>query len=194
MSRATIVLAEDDPSVLQAVGDSLQDAGYAVLRAASGREALLKLSAGVDLLITDLWMPGIDGLALLARAKADFPLTEVVLITGNATVPSAVAAMKAGAFDYLTKPFTPPDLLDAVERAVVLSRNETLQTSDLPQSVVQGPTGSAGQLIIPIGMPMDEIERRVIFETLRHTQGDKTLAARLLGIASRTIYRRLERG
>jgi len=118
MRRATILLAEDDPSVLQAIGDSLQDAGYAVLRAASGREALVKASDRVDVLITDLWMPGIDGLALLTQCKQEHPLMEVIMITGNATVPSAIQAMKAGAFDYLTKPFTPPDLMDVVERAV----------------------------------------------------------------------------
>ena len=118
MPRATIVLAEDDASVLQALGDSLTDAGYKVLRAASARQALLQLSDATDLLITDLWMPGIDGLALLQQAKHLHPLLEVLLITGNATVATAIQAMKSGAFDYLTKPFAPPDLLDVVERAL----------------------------------------------------------------------------
>ncbi|NMO16999.1 sigma-54-dependent Fis family transcriptional regulator [Pyxidicoccus fallax] len=85
------------------------------------------------------------------------------------------------------------ELEHAVERAVVLARGEVLEASDLPESVRKGPLGSAGQLIIPIGTPMEEVERRVIHETLRHTRGDKTLAARLLGIAARTIYRKLER-
>ncbi|WP_224249440.1 sigma-54-dependent transcriptional regulator [Hyalangium gracile] len=85
------------------------------------------------------------------------------------------------------------ELEHAVERAVVLARGEVLEASDLPESVRKGPLGSAGQLIIPIGTPMEEVERRVIHETLRHTKGDKTLAARLLGIAARTIYRKLER-
>ncbi len=117
-TRATICLAEDDPSVLAAIGDVLQDDGYEVLRATSGHDALLMLSENVHILITDLWMPGMDGLALLEETKRRFPLIEIVLITGNATVPSAVQAMKAGAFDYLTKPFDPPDLLDVVERAL----------------------------------------------------------------------------
>ncbi len=85
------------------------------------------------------------------------------------------------------------ELEHAIERAVVLSRGEVLQASDLPEAVSKGPRGSAGQLVIPIGTPMEEIERRVIHETLRHTKGDKNLAARLLGIATRTIYRKLER-
>ncbi len=85
------------------------------------------------------------------------------------------------------------ELEHAVERAVVLCRGETVEAGDLPDTVRKGPLGSAGQLVIPIGTPMEEIERRVIHETLRHTKGDKTLAARLLGIAARTIYRKLER-
>jgi len=85
------------------------------------------------------------------------------------------------------------ELENVVERAVVLCRSEIIEAADLPDRVRQGPLGSASQLVIPIGTPMDEVERRVIHETLRHTKGDKTLAAQLLGIAARTIYRKLER-
>jgi len=85
------------------------------------------------------------------------------------------------------------ELEHAVERAVVLARGEVLEAADLPESVRTGPRGAASQVVIPIGTPMEEVERRLIHETLRHTGGDKTLAARLLGIAARTIYRKLER-
>jgi two-component system response regulator HydG len=83
------------------------------------------------------------------------------------------------------------ELEHAIERAVVLCRAEVLDLGDLPESVRKGPIGAASQIVIPIGTPMEEIERRVIHETLRHTKGDKNLAARLLGIAARTIYRKL---
>ncbi len=85
------------------------------------------------------------------------------------------------------------ELQHAIERAVVLCRSDVVERGDLPETVVQGPQGVASHLTIPIGTPMEEIERRVIHETLRHTRGDKTMAARLLGIAARTIYRKLER-
>ncbi len=85
------------------------------------------------------------------------------------------------------------ELQHAIERAVVLCRTDVVERSDLPETVVHGPQGVASHLMIPIGTPMEEIERRVIHETLRHTRGDKTMAARLLGIAARTIYRKLER-
>ena len=85
------------------------------------------------------------------------------------------------------------ELEHAVERAVVLSRGEVLDVPDLPETVRKGPRGVAGHVVIPIGTPLEEVERRVLHETLRHTGGDKTMAARLLGIAARTIYRKLER-
>ena len=116
--RGRILLAEDDPSVLDALARVLTDAGYEVLTARTGRDALLMLSTDIHLLISDLWMPQMDGLALLDEAHQTVPAMPTVIITGNATVPSAVRAMKLGAFDYLTKPFAPPDLLDVVERAL----------------------------------------------------------------------------
>lgn len=120
--RPKILLAEDDASVLSALAMVLEHAGYSVLKAASGADALRMLGPEVQLLVSDLWMPGMDGLALLEQARRMQPLLEVVIITGNATVPSAVQAMKLGAYDYLTKPFAPPDLLDVVERSLEHAR------------------------------------------------------------------------
>ncbi len=102
--------------------------------------------------------------------------------------PDALAAMEGYAW-----PGNVRELEHAVERAVVLSRGEVIEPRDLPETVVSGPRGAAAHVVIPIGTPMEEIERRMIHETLRHTRGDKTMAARLLGIAARTIYRKLER-
>jgi len=85
------------------------------------------------------------------------------------------------------------ELENAIERAVVLCRGATIELDGLPESVRGGPAGARQQIVIAIGTPMEEIERRVIDETLRYTKGDKTLAARLLGIAARTIYRKLEK-
>jgi two-component system response regulator HydG len=68
-----------------------------------------------------------------------------------------------------------------------------LDVGDLPDTVRKGLRGAAGHVVIPIGTPLEEVERRVLHETLRHTGGDKSMDARLLGIATRTIYRKLER-
>ena len=102
--------------------------------------------------------------------------------------PEALAALE----DYAW-PGTVRELEHAVERAVVLARGDVLDVGDLPDTVRKGPRGAAGHVVIPIGTPLEEVERRVLHETLRHTGGDKSMAARLLGIATRTIYRKLER-
>jgi two-component system response regulator HydG len=106
--------------------------------------------------------------------------------------PAALAALEAYHW-----PGNVRELLHAVERAVVLTRSDTVDVGDLPEAVRlarpgTGPVG-APAVTVPIGTPLDEVERLVIRETLRHTRGDKNLAARLLGVAARTIYRKLDR-
>jgi two-component system response regulator HydG len=88
------------------------------------------------------------------------------------------------------------ELMHAVERGVVLTRRELVDVEDLPEAVRAsrpGPPAAAPVLSVAVGTPLDEIERTVIRETLRHTRGDKSLAAKLLGVAARTIYRKLDR-
>jgi two-component system response regulator HydG len=83
------------------------------------------------------------------------------------------------------------ELENVIERAVVLTRSSLISPADLPEGLAG--TDSAGRhLVVSIGTPLEEVEDRLIEETLRYTKGDKTLAAKLLGIATRTIYRRLK--
>jgi DNA-binding NtrC family response regulator len=84
------------------------------------------------------------------------------------------------------------ELENVIERAVVLSRNETMSESDLPDHIATASPSAATPLTFEIGTTLDEIELRVIRETLRHSKGDKSLAAQLLGISTRTIYRKLD--
>ncbi len=84
------------------------------------------------------------------------------------------------------------ELENVIERAVVLSRSDALTENDLPDAVALATPSVAASLTFDVGTPLDEIELRVIRETLRHTKGDKSLAAQLLGISTRTIYRKLD--
>ncbi len=107
--------------------------------------------------------------------------------------PDALAALESYGW-----PGNVRELEHAVERAVVLSRGTLVDEGDLPEAVRRaraesGASAPPGSIVIAVGTPMEEVERLVIRETLRHTRGDKTLAAQLLGIAARTIYRKLER-
>jgi DNA-binding NtrC family response regulator len=83
------------------------------------------------------------------------------------------------------------ELENVVERAAVLCRSDTLRLEDLPDSVAHASAPAPSVLSFTIGTPLDEVEHRLIRETLRHTAGDKSLAAQLLGISTRTIYRKL---
>ncbi len=86
------------------------------------------------------------------------------------------------------------ELENVVERAAVLCRSDTLGLADLPEVVTRASTPMASSLVFEIGTPLAEVEQRMIRETLKRTEGDKSLAAQLLGISTRTIYRKLDEG
>jgi DNA-binding NtrC family response regulator len=116
---AHILVMEDEPSVAKGLEIVLSEEGYAVDMAASGQEALARFSdRGFDLLVADLRLPDIDGLEVIRRVKSRWPETGVVVITGYASVSSAVDAMKLGSFDYLPKPFTEDEIKSAVDGAL----------------------------------------------------------------------------
>ena len=83
------------------------------------------------------------------------------------------------------------ELENVIERAPVLCRSDTLRLEDLPDAVAQASTPAPSALTFAIGTPLEEVEHRMIRETLAYTTGDKSLAAQLLGISTRTIYRKL---
>jgi DNA-binding NtrC family response regulator len=114
-----VLVVDDEPNVRRVLGTLLEQAGFAVTRAASGEQALdLVRSLDPDLVITDLKMPGIDGLELLRRIRASFAEIPVVVLTAHGTVAHAVEAMKCGALDFLTKPFDKDQVVDLVRKAL----------------------------------------------------------------------------
>jgi len=117
--RGTLLLVDDEAYVRDSLARVLRRRGFVVRTAASAPEALTAENlAGADAAITDLRMPGADGLALLTELLAREPGLPVVVLTGHGTVPSAVECMKAGAFDYLLKPADPEELVLILERAL----------------------------------------------------------------------------
>jgi len=83
------------------------------------------------------------------------------------------------------------ELENVIERAVVLSRSDRLGIDDLPDTVRDAAPSEQSSIMFSVGTPLDEVELRLIRETLRHAKGDKSVAAQLLGISTRTIYRKL---
>jgi len=129
-SLERVLVADDEPGIRSFISEVLSDEGYQVIEAADGTRAAALLSAqAFHLLITDLKMPGLDGLSLLRKAREEQPECEVIVLTAHGTVESAVEAMKLGAFDYLQKPLSGPDELRLVA-ARALERRRLLEARD----------------------------------------------------------------
>ena len=134
----TILVVDDDAESRTAMVKVLDSVGYKTMEADNGQQALdLILQGGVDILVTDLRLPVMDGVELLKRTKAADQEMEVILITGHGTVEVAVEAIKEGAYDFITKPVKKAQLLHAVEKASerqYLSRENKELRSQLSQS------------------------------------------------------------
>ncbi len=121
--KARVVVVDDEPKMAAAIASALERSGHECLVFTSGSEALDEILArGPDVVVTDWRMEGLDGLELLRRIHEARPAIPVILVTAYGDVPSAVAAMRAGAFDYVTKPFDNDELRSLVERALEIRR------------------------------------------------------------------------
>src|SRR5687768_1138282 len=117
---ARILVADDEAGLREFIVDSLELDHHSVVAAKDGKEAAKLLDErGFDLVLTDLKMPGLDGMSLLRKVRAEQPEVEVIVMTAHGTVDNAVEAMKLGAFEYLQKPLSGPDELRLlVQRAI----------------------------------------------------------------------------
>ena len=115
MSQAKILVVDDDKNIRNTVSMALKSLDYFVHTAFDGKDAMLQLTGDqYDMIITDLKMPGMNGMELLKQAIAKYPEIRIVLISAHGTVDNAVEAMKLGAVDFLQKPFTPKELRNLV--------------------------------------------------------------------------------
>lgn len=113
-----LMLVDDETRFLETTQKLLSRKGYQAETASSGREALEKLEKqNIHVAILDVKMPGMDGVETLREIKRRFPLVEVIMLTGHATVESAVEGLKSGAFDYVMKPCDIDDLLVKAQEA-----------------------------------------------------------------------------
>ena len=119
---ARVLLVDDDRDLLQLIAMRLQAAGYGVTAVESGEAALAALAVSrPQVVVTDLRMQGMDGMALFDAIHRDSPSLPVVILTAHGTIPEAVTATRRGVFSFLTKPFEPKVLLDTVAEAMRLS-------------------------------------------------------------------------
>ncbi len=133
MEKKVILIVEDDPTVGESLGLLLKKKGHDILLASNGKEALQLLRHKVvDLVITDVVMPKMDGIELLEAVKGLRPETEVIVISAQGTIEKAVQAMKWGAFDFIEKPINPRIISLLVERALekqtLILQNQNLRS------------------------------------------------------------------
>jgi DNA-binding NtrC family response regulator len=114
-----ILIIDDDPAHLKVVATALERKGYDTTTASDGESGIKELEDSFfDLVLTDLMMPGVDGMGVLKHVVEHSPKTTCIILTGHATIKGAVEAVKVGAFDYMTKPVTASELWVAVEKAL----------------------------------------------------------------------------
>ncbi len=120
-----ILVVDDELSIRQSLKGVLQDEGYKVALAPNGEEALVELHRDLpDLMLLDIWMPGMDGLSLLEEVKKRYPMLPVIIISGHGNIETAVRATRMGAFDYVEKPLSLDRILVSVQNALELHRLE----------------------------------------------------------------------
>ncbi|MBI5474309.1 MAG: response regulator [Ignavibacteriae bacterium] len=166
MITEKILVVDDEEHVCRSVKKILSRKGYTVVDAMNVEEAIRKINeTSFDLVITDLMMPKTSGMELLQIIRDDYPELDVMMITGYASIDSAVKATKLGATGYLAKPFTPDELTVATEKAIAARKHK--QTSE-PKAKVA--TDESTDDIIDVDMPFNANE-------LRHATSDDYVEA-----------------
>jgi len=127
-----VLIVDDDERVVQSIAGVLEDEGFQVITAKSGEEAIeIFEQKRPDVTLLDIWMPGMDGIEVLKRLKRMVPDCQAIMISGHATISTAMTAVKLGAFDFIEKPISLDKLLitlsRAIEREILRSENVELK-------------------------------------------------------------------
>jgi two-component system nitrogen regulation response regulator NtrX len=148
MSKA-ILIVDDEESICQTLGGILTDEGHEVVAASSGEEALRLVEEDPpNLILLDIWLPGIDGIEVLKTIKATHPRIQVVMMSGHGTIETAVKSTKLGAFDFIEKPLSLEKVILVVSHALEMVRLEE-ENLQLKQKVIHEYelTGQSGPIL-----------------------------------------------
>ena len=158
----SILIVDDEPSILKALSGLLLDEGFDIITAANGYEALKIIDTeSPDLVLLDIWMPGIDGIETLKEIKKNNPFIQVIIISGHGTIETAVKATKLGAFDLIEKPLSIDKVIVAINNALNFRRleeeNKYLRKKTLEKHSISGTCQSITALKkqIAIAAPTD---------------------------------------
>lgn len=137
MAVTKVLLVDDEAALTELMAERLSLKGYDVITAPSGDEALRKLESArdTDVVILDLIMPGMSGIDALLEVKEMLPLVEVIILTGKATVETAVQGIKRGAFDYLIKPCDTRQMVEKVNAADAIKKKREAQVLNILSTI-----------------------------------------------------------
>ena len=168
MSRSRILIVDDEPGVRSALGGVLRDEGYEVDTVASGEECLDRATRmAPDVILLDVWLPGMDGLVTLGKLRERQNDAQVVLISGHGNIESAVRAIKMGAFDFVEKPLSLEKTVlvvrNALRQRVLEAENRDLRARVDRRLTMIGESGAMGQLREQIAMAAPTNGRVLVF-------------------------------
>ncbi len=197
-----ILVVEDDDETREAVAGALRDLGYDTAVCPDARTA--RAHSDVDVVVTDIRMPGESGLELCADIAGNRPDLPVILMTAFGDSRAVSLGLRAGAADFLAKPFSLSDLGAAVRRALERRNGRTRvrrlaepesgpPNQPSPHSAPVLPTAAADDTRSATGADLEALERNHIERVLRDTGGNRSEAARKLGIDRVTLYRKMKR-
>jgi len=152
-----VLIVDDEERVLKSIAGVLEDEGFRVTTARSGEEAIgIFQQEGPDVTLLDIWMPGMDGIEVLKRLKWIAPDCQVIMISGHATISTAMTAVKSGAFDFIEKPLSLDVLLMTIRRAlerknelVTVRRSEEIVIEEIPLQEKMISKEMTGEVIDP---------------------------------------------
>ncbi|MEA3232857.1 MAG: sigma-54 dependent transcriptional regulator [Thermodesulfobacteriota bacterium] len=155
--QPSILIVDDEPTIVQSLTGLLSDEGFNTLSAFNGYEALKLIETeSPDLVMLDIWMPGIDGIETLKEIKKDHPFLQVIIITGHGTIETAVNAIKLGAYDLIEKPLSIDKVIVAINNALNYRRleeeNRYLRKKTLEKNSITGNSPAVVTLKQQIGM------------------------------------------
>jgi len=163
----TILIVDDENSIVEALSGLLADEDFDVVTASNGYEAMQQIhTASPDLVLLDIWMPGMDGIETLKAIKKDSPYLQVIMITGHGTIETAVQATKLGAYDFIEKPLTFDKVVVAIQNALnyrrVMEENQYLRKKTLEKNAITGNSPAVQQLLSEVSIAAGSDSRVLI--------------------------------